>query len=220
MLTDRFDEAFLYAHRLHRQQWRKGTRIPYIAHLMTVAALVIEHGGNEDQAVAALLHDTAEDQGGAATLLEVRTLFGDTVAEIVSDCTDAWTEPKPEWRARKEAYVEALPMKPARSLLVSLADKTHNAEAILFDFQSLGDALWDRFNGGRDGTRWYYNALVNVFSNKMPGRLTDRFALAVAGFSDDPTLGRIQPVNSSAQTPTDGPFNRCLNDPTENHDAG
>ncbi len=129
MLTERFDDAFRYAHRLHRQQWRKGTTIPYISHLMTVAALVIEHGGNEDQAVAALLHDTAEDQGGAATLLEVRTLFGDVVAEIVSDCTDAWTDPKPEWWVRKEAYLAALPGKPARSLLVSLADKTHNAEA-------------------------------------------------------------------------------------------
>lgn len=183
MLTDLFDDAFRYAHHLHRKQWRKGTSIPYISHLMTVAALVIEHGGNEDQAVAALLHDAAEDQGGVATLLEIRNLFGDVVAEIVSDCTDAWTEPKPEWRARKDAYIAALPAKPARSLLVSLADKTHNAEAILFDFQSLGDGIWERFNGGAEGTKWYYSALVDVFSNKMPGRLTDRFVRAVAGFS-------------------------------------
>lgn len=183
MLTERFDEAFRYAHRLHRQQWRKGTSIPYISHLMTVAALVIEHGGTEDQAVAALLHDAAEDQGGAARLSEVRSLFGDAVAEIVSDCTDAWTDPKPPWRARKEAYIASLPGKPEQSLLVSLADKTHNAEAILFDFRSLGDDLWKRFNGGANGTKWYYNALVEVFLNRMPGRLTDRFARAVAGFS-------------------------------------
>lgn len=103
MLTDRFDDAFHYAHRLHRAQTRKGTPIPYISHLMTVAALVVEHGGNEDQAVAGLLHDAAEDQGGAATLEQIREKFGDAVADIVSDCTDAWTEPKPEWRARKEA---------------------------------------------------------------------------------------------------------------------
>lgn len=183
MLTGRFDEAFHYAHRLHGQQLRKGTSIPYIAHLMTVAALVIEHGGDEDQAVAALLHDAAEDQGGNATLEQIRSRFGNAVAQIVSDCTDAWTEPKPEWRARKEAYLAVLPAKPERSLLVSLADKTHNAEAILFDFQSLGDALWDQFNGGVEGTRWYYGALAKVFSIRMPGRLTDRFARAVAGFS-------------------------------------
>jgi hypothetical protein len=132
MLTDRFDEAFLFAHQLHRTQTRKGTPIPYISHLMTVAALVVEHGGNENRAIGALLHDAAEDQGGAETLEEIRRQFGDTVAEIVSDRTDAWTEPKPDWRARKEAYLAKLPGKPTQSLLVSLADKTHNAEAILF----------------------------------------------------------------------------------------
>jgi (p)ppGpp synthase/HD superfamily hydrolase len=183
MLTGRFDDAFRYAHRLHLRQQRKGSSIPYISHLMTVAALVLENGGNEDQAIAALLHDAAEDQGGAATLAEVRTLFGDVVAEIVSDCTDAWSEPKPAWRSRKEAYLAALPSKPPRSLLVSLADKTHNAEAILFDYEALGDVLWARFNGGADGTRWYYNALVEVFSGAMPGRLSSRFSRAVAGFS-------------------------------------
>lgn len=182
MLTERFDEAFRYAHQLHRTQERKGTSIPYVSHLMTVAALVIEHGGDEEQAIAALLHDAAEDQGGAATLMEIRSLFGDAVAEIVSDCTDAWTDPKPEWRVRKEVYLSHLPNKPARSLLVSLADKTHNAEAILSDFQELGDELWSRFNGGAEGTRWYYNALTNVFTHAMPGRLSLRLARAVSGF--------------------------------------
>lgn len=148
MLTGRYDEAFRYAHELHSNQKRKGTSIPYISHLMTVSALVIENGGTEDQAIGALLHDAAEDQGGAATLEVVRDRFGDAVAEIVSDCTDAWDEPKPEWRPRKEAYLAKLPAKPPRSLLVSLADKTHNAEAILFDYRVLDDALWDRFNGG------------------------------------------------------------------------
>lgn len=150
---------------------------------MTVAALVVEHGGNEDQAIAGLLHDAAEDQGGAQTLAEIRTKFGDTVAGIVSDCTDAWAEPKPPWRDRKDAYIAALPGKPAQSLLVSLADKTHNAEAILFDYRELGDALWDRFNGGEAGTRWYYNAFAVVFSDVMPGRLSDRLSRAVAAFS-------------------------------------
>jgi (p)ppGpp synthase/HD superfamily hydrolase len=141
---------------------------------MTVAALVIEHGGNEDQAIAALLHDAAEDQGGAETLDDVRQRFGDAVAEIVSDCTDAWTDPKPEWRTRKEAYLAKLPAKPTQSLLVSLADKTHNAEAILFDYRILGESLWPRFNGGAEGTRWYYGALADLFSQTIPGRLSDR----------------------------------------------
>ena len=121
---------------------------------MAVAALVVEHGGDEDQAIAALLHDAAEDQGGLATLDDVERRFGAKVAEIVSDCTDAWTEPKPEWRARKEAYLAKLSTKPKRSLLVSLADKVRNAEAILYDYRVLGDRLWARFTGGLEGTRW------------------------------------------------------------------
>ncbi len=123
MLTSRYDEAFRYAHELHRTQTRKGTAISYIAHLMTVSALVAEHGGNEDQAIGARLHDAAEDQGGEATLNEIRARFGDAVAEIVSDCTDSWDEPKPEWRPRKEAYLAKLPAKPTRSLLVSLGTR-------------------------------------------------------------------------------------------------
>src|SRR6202165_1818736 len=105
MLTGRYDEAFRYAHELHSNQKRKGTSIPYISHLMIVSALVIENGGTEDQAIGALLHDAAEDQGGTKTLNEVRRRFGDVVAEIVSDCTDAWDDPKPLWKPRKEAYL-------------------------------------------------------------------------------------------------------------------
>jgi (p)ppGpp synthase/HD superfamily hydrolase len=183
MLTKRFDDAFQYAHTLHQEQTRKGTAIPYISHLMSVAALVIEHGGNEDQAIAALLHDAPEDQGGAETLAEIKTRFGDAVADIVSDCTDSWTEPKPAWRPRKEAYLNGLAKKSQQSLLVSLADKTHNAEAILFDYRQLGDQLWPRFNGGADGTRWYYSELANAFAKSMPGRLADRLGRASAAFA-------------------------------------
>lgn len=183
LLTDRFDEAFQYAHRLHRTQTRKGTTVPYISHLMVVAALVIEHGGTEDQAIAALLHDAVEDQGGVERLSEIRKKFGDNIATIVSDCTDAWTEPKPEWRPRKEAYLALLPGKSRESLLVSVADKTHNAETILFDYRALGDRVWERFNGGAEGTRWYYSALAEVFSKAMPGPLADRLSRSVSGFS-------------------------------------
>jgi (p)ppGpp synthase/HD superfamily hydrolase len=183
MLTSRYDEAFRYAHELHGTQKRKGTSIPYISHLMIVSALVIENGGTEDQAIGALLHDAAEDQGGTATLEAVRVRFGDVVAEIVSDCTDAWDDPKPLWKPRKEAYLATLRAKPPQSLLVSLADKTHNAEAILFDYRVLGEALWDRFNGGAVGTRWYYQSLANIFSEVMPGRLSDRLSRAATAFS-------------------------------------
>jgi (p)ppGpp synthase/HD superfamily hydrolase len=183
MLTSRYDEAFRYAHELHGTQIRKGTSIPYLSHLMIVSGLVIENGGTEDQAIGALLHDAAEDQGGAETLQEIRTRFGDPVAAIVSDCTDSWDEPKPEWRPRKEIYLAKLPAKPPQSLLVSLADKTHNAEAILFDYRVLGDALWHRFNGGAAGTRWYYQSLANIFSTVMPGRLSDRLSRATTAFS-------------------------------------
>lgn len=183
MLTSRFDDAFRYAHDLHRGQTRKGTAIPYISHLMGVAALVIEHSGDEDQAIAALLHDGPEDQGGRATLADIERRFGAGIAQIVSDCTDAWTEPKPEWRTRKEDYLAKLPAKPERSLLVSLADKTHNAEAILYDYRSLGDALWPRFAGGADGTRWYYGELADFFARAMPGALSDRLSRAVREFT-------------------------------------
>jgi (p)ppGpp synthase/HD superfamily hydrolase len=151
---------------------------------MAVSAFVVEHGGDENQAIAGLLHDAAEDKGGAETLAEIRAIFGDAVAEIVADCTDAWTEPKPPWHARKEAYLHDLVHKPPASLLVALADKTHNAEAILFDNRALGPALWDRFNGGADGTRWYYGELSSFFARTIPGRLSDRLSRAVQGFSD------------------------------------
>ena len=183
MLTDRFDEAFQLAHRLHRDQRRKGTSIPYVSHLLAVAALVIEHDGDEDQAIAALLHDAVEDQGGAETLAGIRRSFGEAVAAIVADCTDSWAEPRPPWRQRKEAYLLALPGKPPRSLLVSLADKTHNAEALLADYRVLGEPHWGRFSGGARGTRWYYVALAKSFSQALPGRLTDRLSRAVAAFS-------------------------------------
>jgi (p)ppGpp synthase/HD superfamily hydrolase len=176
VLTARFDQAFHYARQLHQNQVRKGTAIPYISHLMAVSAFVVEHGGDENQAIAGLLHDAAEDQGGAETLAEIRAIFGDAVAEIVADCTDAWTEPKPPWRARKEAYLNDLVHKPPASLLVALADKTHNAEAILFDYRALGPVLWDRFNGGADGTRWYYGELSSFFARTIPGGLSDRLS--------------------------------------------
>ena len=178
-LSDRFDDALAFAARLHRAQTRKGTSIPYVSHLMAVSGLVLEHGGGEDEAIAGLLHDAAEDQGGHETLEQVRARFGDRVAAIVADCTDAWVEPKPPWRERKEAYVAGLPAKPAASLLVSLADKTHNARCILADYRLIGEALWPRFTGGRAGTLWYYRALAEAFARLRPGPLADELRRTV-----------------------------------------
>lgn len=173
MLTDRFDNALAYASRIHREQRRKGTSIPYVSHLLAVASLTLEHGGDEDQAIAALLHDAAEDQGGEERLADIEARFGPAVAKIVADCTDSWVEPKPLWRERKEAYLAALPHKNPASLLVSLADKTHNARAIVTDLRTHGEIVWDRFRAGRDGTLWYYARLADTFSRHFPGPLAD-----------------------------------------------
>lgn len=180
LLTDRFDNALAYASRLHRTQLRKGTAVPYVAHLLAVAAIALENGADEDQAIAALLHDAAEDQGGLAQLEEIRARFGEGVAQIVADCTDAYEEPKPDWGPRKEAYIDGLADKAPRSLAVSLADKTHNASAINVDLRAHGAAVWGRFTGGLDGTMWYYRSLSDAFARLVPGVAADRFAREVA----------------------------------------
>jgi len=174
MLTNRYSEALAYAAELHRDQRRKGTAIPYVTHLMAVSVIVLEQGGSEDQAIAALLHDAVEDQGGLPVAEAIRVRFGDDVARIVLDCTDAHETPKPAWRARKEAYLAALPIKRPDSLLVSLADKVHNAECILRDVTQDGPSVWERFKPGREGTLWYYHSLASRFAAVIPGPLAER----------------------------------------------
>lgn len=161
-LTTRFTGAVAYAARLHAQQKRKGTERPYIAHLLAVASIVLDHGGDEDTAIAALLHDAVEDQGGRPRLAEIRRKFGARVARIVDGCTDAYTDPKPPWRPRKERYIAHLAEALAEVRLVSAADKLHNAREILADYRRIGDALWSRFQGGKEGTLWYYRALLEA----------------------------------------------------------
>lgn len=184
-LSKIFDDALVYAANLHRDQIRKGSGIPYIAHLMSVSSRVLSAGGSEVQAIGGLLHDAAEDQGGEATLEVIRKRFGPDVAQIVADCTDSWTEPKPEWRTRKEAYLLKLPTKPATSLLVSLADKVDNAEAILGDYRQIGDNVWQRFTGGREGTIWYYRTLSAIFDRALPCPLARDLSRLVSSFPDD-----------------------------------
>ena len=162
-LSTRFTEALTFAAELHRDQMRKGTSIPYVSHLLAVASLALEHGATEDEAIAGLLHDAIEDQGGAPTREEIRRRFGDTVTAIVDGCTDAEVVPKPPWRQRKEQYVAHIRSASPSVRLVSSCDKLHNARSIVADLRRHGDALWPRFNGGRDGTLWYYRALVDAF---------------------------------------------------------
>ena len=160
----KFEEALPYAARLHRDQTRKGSDTPYVTHLLAVAAIVGENGGTEDETVAALLHDAPEDRGGRELLEDIRERFGDVVARIVDGCTDTYENPKPAWQPRKEAYVAHVAQAPPSVQLVSAADKLHNARSILADLRALGDELWDRFTGGKDGTLWYYRALVEAYA--------------------------------------------------------
>ncbi len=174
----RFLRAFQFAAKMHAGQTRKASTIPYIAHLMGVASLVLEAGGDEDLAIAALLHDVVEDCGGAPMLKEVRRRFGSRVAKVVEGCTDADTYPKPPWRERKEKYIEHLKKADADTKLVSAADKLNNVRSILSDYRAIEESVWSRFKGGRDGTLWYYRTLRDVFLHQR-NRITLDLELAV-----------------------------------------
>lgn len=157
-----FERALKYASRLHAKQTRKGSDAPYISHLLAVAAIVLEHGGTEKEAIAALLHDAVEDQGGQKTIDEIRRRYGKRVARIVDAVSDTDQSPKPPWRERKEAYVERLRSEPYSVRLVVAADKLHNARDLLSSYRTQGEELWAHFNGGREGTLWYYRAVVDA----------------------------------------------------------
>jgi (p)ppGpp synthase/HD superfamily hydrolase len=167
LLTERFSDALTYAAEAHRLQWRKGTRIPYLGHLLEVAGIVMSSGGSENEAIAALLHDAVEDQGGPARLADIRERFGDEVAGIVAECSDTDEFPKPPWRARKEAYVAHLETATPGALRVSLADKIHNARSILYDHRSTGPDVWNRFSATPAESVWYYRALTQAFDARV-----------------------------------------------------
>jgi GTP pyrophosphokinase len=164
MLSDQFKGALCYATDLHADQIRKGSGVPYVAHLLGVTSLVLEYGGTEDEAIAALLHDAVEDQGGAETRQRIAEKFGENVAQIVDGCTDSDITPKPPWRERKEIYINHLEETTPSIRLVSCCDKLYNARSILADYRVMGDQIWERFKGGKkDGTLWYYQSLVEQF---------------------------------------------------------
>ncbi|MFL9457023.1 MULTISPECIES: HD domain-containing protein [Nostocales] len=170
-LTERFESALIFATRLHVNQTRKVGGTPYIAHLLSVTALVLEAGGSEDEAIAALLHDSIEDQGGKPMREQILQSFGATVVEIIDGCTEWDTPPKPPWQERKNRYLEKLRHASPSVKLVSIADKLHNARSLLADWQKFGDAIWTEFNGGKEKTLWFYQSLVQVYretgSNSM-----------------------------------------------------
>lgn len=181
MASDPLGRALALAHELHRGQLRKGTRVPYVTHPLAVASLVAEAGGGEPEIAAALLHDAVEDGGGQEALARIRAEVGPEVAAIVEGCTDTDETPKPPWRPRKEAYLASLRTASPSVLLVSAADKLHNARAIVDDLREVGaDALFARFTGGREGTLWYYRALLETYRDRgAPPRIVDRLSAEV-----------------------------------------
>jgi (p)ppGpp synthase/HD superfamily hydrolase len=179
-LSQRFEDALIYATRLHASQNRKRSNVPYIAHLLGVTALVLEDGGDEDEAIAALLHDAVEDQGGLKTLIEIKQLFGEHVAVIVDALTDAYTFPKPPWRQRKIKYIEAMRLADDSIRRVSLADKVYNARATLADIRRDGQSAWKKFKEGKEGTLWYYHELIRVFSEQGQSELWKELKRVVA----------------------------------------
>ena len=192
-LGPRFQRAFEFAAKQHAGQTRKASTIPYIAHLMGVASLVFEAGGDEDLAIAALLHDIVEDCGGAPMLKQIRRRFGSRVAKIVDGCTDAYGLPKPPWHDRKVSYINRLKTEDDETRLVSAADKLNNVRSILSDYRTIGESVWSRFHGGRDGTLWYYRTLRDEFLRRKPNRITRDFDLAVRDL-ESLTAGKANPA--------------------------
>ena len=172
-LSPKFEEALIYATRVHGGQLRKKTRIPYIGHLLGVTAIAMEYGANETEAIGALLHDAVEDCGGPARQREIEEIFGKEVGEIVAGCTDTDQTPKPPWRERKEKYIAHLETASPSTRLVSASDKLHNTRAILHNLREDGEEIWTRFNGGKEGTLWYYRSLIIALSRHGDNALID-----------------------------------------------
>jgi GTP pyrophosphokinase len=179
MLSKRFEEALVFAARTHSGQVRKGTSVPYVSHLLGVTGIALDYGADEDEAIAALLHDAVEDQGGLPILEEIRHCFGDRVAEIVDGCTDSYTTPKPPWMERKRAYLKRVHSASASVCLVSAADKLYNVQAILRGHRQLGDAVWKHFNAAPEEILWYYRSLVDAFQKISDGALIHELDLMV-----------------------------------------
>jgi (p)ppGpp synthase/HD superfamily hydrolase len=176
--SHRFVDALQYAANAHQAQKRKGTEIPYVGHLLGVASIVIDAGGTEDEAIAALLHDAPEDQGGRRRLNEIVEKFGDRVGQVIEGCSDPLAEDgkvDTAWEDRKARYLEhLLQCADASVFLVSAADKLHNARATLADFHAVGDEVWKRFKGGRESTLRNYENLMAAYRTGLTDERRDR----------------------------------------------
>jgi (p)ppGpp synthase/HD superfamily hydrolase len=178
-LTERFYRALVYATRLHSAQFRKGTKRPYVGHLLGVASIVLTHGGDEDEAIAALLHDAVEDQGGKPRLREIRRKFGSRVAQIVAGCTDADTFPKPPWIERKKTYLRHLRRANSSVRLISAADKLYNVQETLSDYRNIGESVWKRFTATKKQTLWYYREVAKILRREGPRQLLNDLTRAI-----------------------------------------
>ena len=177
-LGSRFELALLWAHSLHASQRRKASEVPYVSHLLGVCDLVLQHDGTEDQAIAALLHDSMEDQG--VTHQEIERRFGPGVADLVEACTDATVIPKPPWQERKEAFLVRLESAEPDAMLVVACDKLHNLRATLTDFRRMGPQVWERFKVGRDSQIWYYRAFLDCTGSHGPRAIYDEIRRTLA----------------------------------------
>ena len=201
LLSPRFASALAYTAELHREQVRKVSDVPYVAHLLRVAGLVLEYGGNEDEAIAALLHDAVEDQGGMPVLDEIRRRFGAAVAETVLGCSDAVTRPKPPWQVRKQAHVDHVRAGSPSVRLVVAADKLDNARSLLREYRIRGESLWGFFHGGREGTLWYYDAMFAALQSAGPAELIEelgRTLVEIRRLADE-EQGKPETQNTSDQ---------------------
>lgn len=178
-LTDRFSDAVVVALHLHRGQVRKTSTVPYVSHLLRVAGIVLEHGADEVTAIAAVLHDAVEDQGVARTAEQIRRRFGERVASVVLECSDTDQTPKPPWRKRKEDYLAHLASASPAARLIAAADKLDNTRSLLTDYRRMGEAVWQHFRGGRDGTLWYLRSVCDILQKVDPGALVDQLDRAV-----------------------------------------
>ncbi len=185
-LTERFEDALAYAARIHNGQTRKSSELPYVSHLLAVCALVLEDGGEEDEAIAALLHDAGEDAGGHGRIEEIRSRYGDRVARIVEECSDTLETPKPPWRERKEAYIAHLDDASTDALRVSLADKLHNARSIERDRRAVGEKVWERFSAPRSDVLWYYRSLADAFARRSSSSMVGELDRAVLTLEQEP----------------------------------
>jgi len=175
-LGPKFEEALIFANQIHAEQKRKATGAPYMAHILGVTAIVLEDGGSEEEAIAALLHDAAEDQGGEEILLTIREKFGEKVEQIVRECSDTLVSPKPPWKERKENHLHVVETALPETLRIMQADKVYNARNLQRTLIEQGPQTWQNFKGGREGTLWYFRQMHALLSRTRSGYLMKELA--------------------------------------------